>query len=212
MRRAEDDPAPERPKHSGGRPKPGFLPREEGVGHAGEEGRRRRCGTGRPRQTRRERGPFRAAVDMEEVWRSSDDARQSAPGTAIIMSMLRVLVLPVLIAARPKRRSPAQRIVMIRATWPSTKGERFRLESVSGSGSRVSTARKRTATRPNAPAKSCWNCKRRTAPRRGSRGARWRSVVSVEAGLVKVGPRFRVDRVWSGIMMMRRAVTPIWRA
>src|SRR3546814_18006301 len=56
---------------------------------AGEEGRRRRCGTGGPRQTRRERGPFRAAVEMREVWQRADDARQSAPGTAIIVSMLR---------------------------------------------------------------------------------------------------------------------------
>src|SRR3546814_1218499 len=46
---------------------------------AGEEGRRRRCGTGGPRQTRRERGPFRAAVEMREVWHRADDARQSAP-------------------------------------------------------------------------------------------------------------------------------------
>src|SRR3546814_4290140 len=67
----------------------------------GEEGRRRRCGTGGPRQTRRERGPFRAAVEMREVWHRADDARQSAPGTAIIVSMLRALALTVLIATIP---------------------------------------------------------------------------------------------------------------
>src|SRR3546814_18390238 len=32
IRRAEDGPAPAGPQHSGGRPKPGFLPREEGEG------------------------------------------------------------------------------------------------------------------------------------------------------------------------------------
>src|SRR3546814_15612480 len=42
---------------------------------AGEEGRRRRCGTGGPRQTRRERGPFRAAVEMREIGRASSRER-----------------------------------------------------------------------------------------------------------------------------------------
>src|SRR3546814_13426439 len=34
IRRAEDGPVPAGPQHSGGRPKPGFLPREEGEGTA----------------------------------------------------------------------------------------------------------------------------------------------------------------------------------
>src|SRR3546814_19160576 len=75
--------------------------RERRGNRAGEEARRRRCGTGVPRQTRRERGPFRAAVRMREVWHSANVTRQSAPGTAIIASMLRALGLSVLIAATP---------------------------------------------------------------------------------------------------------------
>src|SRR3546814_14046107 len=75
--------------------------RERRGNRAGEEARRRRCGTGGPRQTRRERGPFRAAVRMREVWHSANVTRQSAPGTAIIASMLRALGLSVLIAATP---------------------------------------------------------------------------------------------------------------
>jgi len=140
MRRAEDGPAPEGPKHSGGRPKPGFLPREEGVGHAGEEGRRRRCGTGGPRQTRRDRGQFRAAVDMEEVWHSSDDARQSAPGTAKIGSVLRDVARPPcpLTRHRCQRRQYSGLRRSGYVAWV-TDGDMLRLESVSGSGSRRTT-------------------------------------------------------------------------
>src|SRR3546814_11182492 len=75
--------------------------RERRGNRAGEEARRRRCGTGVPRQTRRERGTFRAAVRMREVWHSANVTRQSAPGTAIIASMFRALGLSVLIAATP---------------------------------------------------------------------------------------------------------------
>lgn len=38
---------------------------------------------------------------MEEVWHCADDARQLAPDTAIIASMLRTLALSALIAATP---------------------------------------------------------------------------------------------------------------
>lgn len=123
-------PHPTGPKHSGGRPKPGFLPREEGVGHAGEEGRRRRCGTGGPRQTRRERGPFRAAVEMQEVSHSANDARQSVPGIAIAVSMLRALALSALIAATPMPApaGAADGYDSGRVAWV-TDGDTFRLES-----------------------------------------------------------------------------------
>lgn len=80
--------------------------------HAGEEGRRRRCRTGGPRQTRRERGPFRAAVEMQEVLDRADDARQSALGAAIIASMPRALAILGLIAttlASARRRCGSRR-------------------------------------------------------------------------------------------------------
>ncbi len=106
------------------------LARKARDSRAGEEGRRRRCGTGGPRQTRRERGPFRAAVEMQEVWHCADDARQSAHGTAIIASMLRALALSVLIAATPMPAlaGAADYDDSGRVAWV-TDGDTFRLES-----------------------------------------------------------------------------------
>jgi micrococcal nuclease len=67
---------------------------------------------------------------MQEVSHSVDDARQSAPGTAIIASMLRTLALSVLMAATP---IPAPAGApggddSGRVAWV-TDGDTFRLES-----------------------------------------------------------------------------------
>ena len=67
---------------------------------------------------------------MQEAWHRADVARQSAPGTTIIASMLRALALSVLIAATPM---PAPAGVADgddsgRVAWV-TDGDTFRLES-----------------------------------------------------------------------------------
>lgn len=67
---------------------------------------------------------------MQEVWHRADDARQSAPGTAIIVSMLRALALTALIAAIPMA-APAGAAGghdSGRVAWV-TDGDTFRLES-----------------------------------------------------------------------------------
>jgi endonuclease YncB( thermonuclease family) len=67
---------------------------------------------------------------MQEVWHRADVARQSAPGTAIIVSMLRALALSVLIAATPMRANAdaADGYDSGRVAWV-TDGDTFRLES-----------------------------------------------------------------------------------
>jgi len=109
---------------------------------------------------------------MQEVWHRADDARQPAPDTAIIATMLRVLALSVLIAATPipSPAGAADGHDSGRVAWV-TDGDTFRLES--GERIRIAgiDARKRIATRPNARAKQYWDCGQRTAPRRCSRGA-----------------------------------------
>ena len=67
---------------------------------------------------------------MQEVWHRADDARQSAPGTAIIVSMLRALALSALMAATPSA-APAGAAGSHdsgRVAWV-TDGDTFRLES-----------------------------------------------------------------------------------
>jgi micrococcal nuclease len=67
---------------------------------------------------------------MQEVGHRADDARQSAPGTAIIASMLRALVLSAFIAAipMPAPAGAAGRDDSGRVAWV-TDGDTFRLES-----------------------------------------------------------------------------------
>ena len=67
---------------------------------------------------------------MQEVWHRADDARQPAPGTAIIATMLRVLALSVLIAATPipSPAGAADGHDSGRVAWV-TDGDTFRLES-----------------------------------------------------------------------------------
>lgn len=67
---------------------------------------------------------------MQEVWHRADDARQSAPGTAIIVFMLRALALSVLVAATPMPApaGAADRDDSGRVAWV-TDGDTFRLES-----------------------------------------------------------------------------------
>jgi hypothetical protein len=163
--------------------KAGLLASRGRRGHrAGEEGRRRRCGTGGPRQTRRERGPFRALLATEEARHRADDARQSASGAAIVASTLRALALSALIAATlmPTPAGAANGYDSGRAACV-TDGDTDRLES----GERISIAeiapRKRIATRPNARARSCSDCEQRTALCRFSRGASCLHAVSVPA-------------------------------
>ena len=67
---------------------------------------------------------------MQEVWHRADDARQPAPDTAIIATMLRVLALSVLIAATPipSPAGAADGHDSGRVAWV-TDGDTFRLES-----------------------------------------------------------------------------------
>lgn len=67
---------------------------------------------------------------MQEVWHRADVPRQSAPGTAIIASMLRALALSVLIAATPMpaHGNAADGYDSGRVAWV-TDGDTFRLES-----------------------------------------------------------------------------------
>ena len=67
---------------------------------------------------------------MQEVWHRADVPRQSAPGTAIIASMLRALALSVLIAATPMPApaGAADGHDSGRVAWV-TDGDTFRLES-----------------------------------------------------------------------------------
>ena len=67
---------------------------------------------------------------MQEVWHCADDARQSVPGTAITVSMLRVLALSALIAATqiPTPAGAADGQDSGRVAWV-TDGDTFRLES-----------------------------------------------------------------------------------
>ena len=97
---------------------------------AGEEGRRRRCGTGGPRQTRRERDPFWAAVEMREVGIRVVNNRQQAPCTAIIHAMLRAFstfALGVATLTTPPA-GAADHDGSGRVAWV-TDGDTFRLES-----------------------------------------------------------------------------------
>lgn len=67
---------------------------------------------------------------MQEVWHRADDARQSAPGTAITGPMLRTLALSVLVAATPMPAlaGAADRDDSGRVAWV-TDGDTFRLKS-----------------------------------------------------------------------------------
>ena len=67
---------------------------------------------------------------MREVRRGADDARQSVPGTAINVSMLRVLALSAFIAATPtpEPAGAADGYDSGRVAWV-TDGDTFRLES-----------------------------------------------------------------------------------